>query len=245
MERGDAPRGLGTGKESSYGASFWCLRAARRRFSSEMRNLRVAVLLVLLDAPHADAQNLLPNPAFASGVGGWTASGPSLATFQWLNLPGPDGRPGIARLQISGPGSGFASACVPVVAGRTYSWGASFLPETGSGQVILDFFSNASCQGTTVVGEVWGPPALPPGRWTFLPSPNVLAPPSAMSVLFRITCSTGAAGFAVTDVDNVYFGFQGTQPPGIQDVPALTAPVALAFLFALALSGLRLLQRGC
>ena len=56
MERGDAPRGLGTGKESSYGASFWCLRAARRRFSSEMRNLRVAVLLVLLDALHADAQ---------------------------------------------------------------------------------------------------------------------------------------------------------------------------------------------
>lgn len=206
-----------------------------------MRVVAVGFAL-LVAAPPAAAQNLLPDPAFTSGVGGWTAVGASPATIQWLGFAGPDGSLGIARLQFSGPGSGFAHACVPVVGGRTYSWGGSFFPRSASAQIILDFFPNGSCLGVVVVGETFGPPAFTSGVWQFEPGPDVTAPPSAGSVLFRITATTGASETGVIDVDNVYFGPQGTPPPGVKDVPALSQSLVLVLSLALAIGGLLLLR---
>src|SRR5260370_13972606 len=165
--------------------------------------MRIAVFggVLLLAICPVGAQNLLPDPSFASGVGAWTASGASLATFQWVDLTGPDGVAGFARLRVTGPGSGFASVCVPVVGGQTYSWGGSFFPESASGQVILDFYSNGSCQGLTIVGETFGPSATTLGVWQFEPGPDVMAPASAGSVLFRLTGTTPFNGPVLVYVD--------------------------------------------
>ncbi len=107
-------------------------------------------------------------------------------------------------------------------------------------QVILDFYPNGSCQGLVIVGETFGPPTFgpnAPGSWQFDPGPDVTAPASAGSVLFRITASTGANATAVIDADSVYFGPQGTLAPGVQGVPALSRSMLLALSLALLFGG--------
>ncbi len=197
--------------------------------------------MLLLTIHPVGAQNLLPDPSFASGVSGWTASGASQAMFQWVDLAGSDGVAGFARLQVLGPGTVVASVCVPVVGGKTYSWGASFFPRSASGQVILDFYSNDSCLGLTLVGETSGPSTITLGDWQFEPGPDVMVPASAGSVMYRVMGTAPGNAIGVVDVDNVYFGLQGTRPPGVQGVPALSWPAVFLLAAALATVGLRVM----
>ena len=207
--------------------------------------MRVAAFgaVLLLTIPPVGAQNLLPDPSFASGVGAWTAVGASSASVQWIDFPGSDGVAGFARLQGLGPGFLFAQTCVPIVGGRTYSWGATLRPGSAtSGLVVLELYPNPSCQGFALVGQVAGPAASGTGAWQFEPAPDVIAPASAGSVMFRATLVVPGNGVGLIDFDNVYFGPQGTLPPGVKDVPALSWPAVCVFAALLATMGLRLLR---
>lgn len=199
-------------------------------------------LAFLVAALRADGQNLLPDPAFSSGVGALTPNGAIPSTITWINLAGPDGARGFARLQFLGPGAGFAAACLPVIGGRTYSYGATFSPIGASAQIVLEFYPNGSCQGLLLVGQTLGPPVFAGSGWQFDPGPDLTAPASAGSVQFRLGGVTGASTSVTVDIDNIYFGLQGTGPPGIQDVPALSGSQLLVLALALAIGGLFLIR---
>ncbi|HTQ08716.1 MAG TPA: hypothetical protein VMI31_01455 [Fimbriimonadaceae bacterium] len=213
--------------------------SAHRARSSFVRRIALASFALAFGGLPANAQNLLLDPQFNHGIGGFVTLPPG--TLQWSAVPGPDNAPGVGSLRTLGPGLAFAKECVPVVAGRTYSWGASLKPESAAAWVILYFFANGTCSGSTILSEVDGP-VVTGSEWQFMPSPDATAPAGASSVQFVVETTVGGAGLGGVDIDNVYFGLQGTSPPGLPYLPALSRPMAFLLAGALAVVGMRVLQ---
>jgi hypothetical protein len=204
------------------------------------RGAALASFALALGALPADAQNLLPDPRFNQGLGGFSAV--AFSTIQWSAAPGADGAPGFGSLRVGGPASAIAGACVPVAPGRIYSWGASLNPRSAILFVTLYFYADGTCQGPALLSTVFGPAALNSNAWQFEPGPDATAPAGANSVQFTVIANVAINGSGGVDFDNVYFGSLGTLPPGVVDVPALSRPLALLLAAALAIAGLRFLR---
>jgi hypothetical protein len=218
-----------------------------------MRFRDVSILIafaLLCVAQSAGAQNLIADPTFSSGVSAWATRGEVPQELEWSGAPGADGAPGFGRLTalLGGPGTFFATVCLPVSTGTTYSWGG-FLrlaepaePQAAQAALTVLFFGSSDCSGppasldvTTaqVVGSIRDDPA-----WYLRSGPDVVAPPGALSVAFEIRLSLTYSGAFTVDFDNVYFGPQGTGPPmAAVGVPTVSEVAFWVFAVLLALAG--------
>jgi hypothetical protein len=102
----------------------------------------------------------------------------------------------------------------------------------------LVFFAESSCNGAGLL-EARAPAITSfnsvPGFWYFTPGPDVVAPPTAMSVAFELVLEIPAPITGSVDFDNVYFGPQGLGPPAVPvSVPTLSGSVLPLFAAALA-----------
>jgi hypothetical protein len=214
-----------------------------------MKKLFAAALFGLLGFDFAAAQNLIPDPTFSAGVSGWTIRPPATSTrLDWNEGAGADGAPGFARLSgFLGPGATFATICLPVEAGTTYSWGG-FLrrPMLSSTLFTLSFYAGPSC-GDPFLLQVFGPPVVSnanPYIWYLRSGQDIAAPPLAVSVAFEVDVIAAAGPPITVDFDNVYFGPQGTGPPvEAVSVPTLSSSVFLLLAAALAAAGVWHLTR--
>jgi hypothetical protein len=208
-----------------------------------MKKLLAAALFGLSGLDSAAAQNLIPDPTFSSGVSGWTVRAPDTTTrVDWNEGAGADGASGFARLGgFPGPGAAFATICLPVEAGTSYSWGG-FLrrPMLSSTLFTLSFFAGPSC-GDPFLLQVFGPPVVSnanPDTWYLRAGQDIVAPPLAVSVAFEVELLTVAGPSFSVDFDNVYFGPQGTGPPTeAVSVPTLSGSAFLVLAAALAAAG--------
>ena len=195
-----------------------------------------AALFGLAGLESLAAQNLIPDPTFSSGVSGWAVRASDFTTrVDWNSGPGADGAPGFASMVgFRGPGAAFATICLPVEAGTSYSWGG-FLrqPMPSSTEFDLVFYAGSSCDGQLLL-QVFSPAVgsnADPSTWYLRSGEDVVAPPLAVSVGFEVELNTGAAtpgnSFRV-DFDNVFFGRQGTGPPmETVSVPTLSGSLFL------------------
>lgn len=191
------------------------------------------------------AQNLIPDPSFASGVSAWSATAPGTLQFE----PSESRHLGTGSLSfsISATGTSFLSTCVPVSAGTTYAWGHSLNfpsgPATNGIYWGLTFFDGAGCTGTNLGGNLQPPvTGNPRDQWIDYPNPNVVAPPGSVSASYTFVYLL--ASNHITLIDDVYVGPAGTIPPflDVQAIPLLS-PLSLAalavILLAAGLNGLR------
>jgi hypothetical protein len=208
-----------------------------------MKKLLAAALFGMLGFDFAAAQNLIPDPTFSSGVSGWTVRAPDTTTaVSWNEGPGADGAPGFARLGgFQGPGAAFATICLPVEAGTSYSWGG-FLrrPMLSTTAFSLSFFAGSACSGQFLL-QVFGPTVVRdanPDAWYLRSGQDIVAPPLSVSVAFEVELLTIAGPSFSVDFDNVYFGRQGTGPPTeFVSVPTLSGSAFLLLAAALAAAG--------
>jgi hypothetical protein len=217
-----------------------------------MKKLFAAALFGLVGFNIAAAQNLIPDPTFSSGVSGWTVRAPDFTTrVDWNDGAGADGAPGFASMVgFRGPGAAFATICLPVEAGTSYSWGG-FLrqPMPSSTEFDLVFYAGSSCDGQFLL-QIFSPPVgsnADPSAWYLRSGQDIVAPPLAVSVAFEVELNTAAAtpgnSFSV-DFDNVYFGRQGTGPPTeTVAVPTLSTSAFLLLTAALAAAAVWRLTR--
>jgi len=210
-----------------------------------MRKLFAAALFGLLGFDFAAAQNLIPDPTFSSGVSAWTVPNPISDRLEWNLGAGADGAPGFARLHpLLGLTTSFATICLPVEAGTTYSWGG-FLrihDRLASTRLEIRFLPEPSCGGLGSLLDAQAPPLVGPSAnletWYLRQGPDIVAPPGAMSVDFEVI-STSVANPPITlDFDNMYFGRQGTGPPTeLVAVPTLSSSALLLLAAALTAAG--------
>jgi hypothetical protein len=203
---------------------------------------------VLCFAAAADAQNLVPDPAFRYGVTSWSAAGVA-GTFTLTFAPGTSVRlgSGSARLDLQAPATGTYGVCVPVAAGRLYVWGFSMYfpdPSRMSGLTEnVEIFDGPGCTGAVIGGRALLIIGVP-GIWLSGTYGTLPMPAGAQSV------RAGFGGFgtgtnqATAYVDDVFVAPAGTVPP-IEPVPEdvrfLSTPGLLALGAALALAAARLL----
>ncbi|MCM3877457.1 MAG: hypothetical protein NEA02_13710 [Thermoanaerobaculia bacterium] len=217
------------------------------RRPSSISRLTFVAGFVLAAVP-AQAQNLISDPHFASGISAWSPQVTPGITTTLFRDPGLgiDGAPGFAVLTGGsfGPISYSARTCVPVQAGVVYSFGGAvrFRSSQGSSAVFwLSFFSDGAC-GTPVsppppAAASTGASGLVPDWWTQCRGIGATAPPGAASaaldfVLFGISTSQSP----IADFDDVYVGRAGTVEPPFP-VPLLSRAGILALGVALALAG--------
>jgi hypothetical protein len=214
-----------------------------------MKRLFAGALFGVLGFDIAAAQNLIPDPTFSAGVSGWTIRPPATSTrLDWNEGPGADGAPGFARLSgFLGPGATWATICLPVEAGTTYSWGGFLrLPSPSSILFSLSFYAGSSCDGPFLL-QVSGPPVdsnASPDTWFLRAGQDIVAPAQATSVAFEVELLSAAGSPHGVDFDNVYFGPQGTGPPAVAvTVPTLSGSALLLLVAALAAAGVWHLTR--
>ncbi|HEX4960775.1 MAG TPA: hypothetical protein VF173_08045 [Thermoanaerobaculia bacterium] len=139
--------------------------------------LSVALTLLLAGlTASASAQNLLVNPNFDTGLGGWQVGGVPMVS--WDGTRDADGSPtsGSARAVWQQPVvTGIypvVSQCVEITPGTSYLFGGKvFLPPgqttSGSGFFVALQFGTSGCSGPPPPGSfVQTPPVLIPGSWT-------------------------------------------------------------------------------
>lgn len=215
-----------------------------------MPPVRIAVpgllLLALASAP-AGAQNLVPDPAFAAGVGAWTPSGVS-GNYAMTFVPGFSKRPGSgsALLSSDGPAGGTFTVCLAVAPGA-YDWGYSvFFPDaarvTGLNESAT-FFGGPGCTGASTGGWFIPIVATQTNAWIG-PTARVTIPSATRSVLLGFADLGVGGARPLANLDDVFFAPAGTVPPiePVPAVPAASGPVLLALASALALAALRVLR---
>lgn len=209
----------------------------------------VVIAFALFFAAHsAGAQNLLPDPTFSAEVSAWrtdSSLGPLVPmVLERQSSAGSDGAAGFARLTSvnGGPGSFAASVCVPVDAGRAYSWGGYLrfvAPPIAVVSFRVVFREAVGCNGQVVPPHtstlaLYGSDV---NTWQFFPGADVVAPPGALSATFEVYMGCGPCGPFSVDFDNVYFGPRGTGPPAAVAVPTMSEAAICVFAFLLALAG--------
>jgi len=214
----------------------------------------LAMVLGSLVPCQAQAQNLIPNPEFDSGITGWTP--PQFYNFlAWDPVHSAFGPGGSAVMNspfgIEGTLGSFSS-CVPVTPGVTYSWGGQYRFGTAIAtdfvQLSAVFFNDPGCtSGIFAADTVGESPQSPLGEWRILAGPDVTAPPGATGALIAVYFGSIAdAQTHSLSFDDVYFGRQGTVGPkqGFADVPTLSPISLCALALALGAAALWLLRRG-
>ncbi len=211
--------------------------------------LRLAVAIAALGlAANLKAQNLVPDPAFVSGVSAWKYQvAPGLPTNYTMTFaPGVSRRPGSGSGLLSSVASpGNYSVCVNVRGGVRYATGYSLLfPDpnrlTGFSEVFTEF-DGPDCTGTGSGGLVTL--LLPVNVWGDFKIPRTLLP-GTRSVQLGIS-ALGIPGVQpLAYIDDVYIGVEGTVPPidPPAPVPAASVPGLAALALLIAVAGLRVLR---
>jgi hypothetical protein len=216
-----------------------------------MKKLFAAALFGLSGLNLANAQNLIPDPTFSAGVSAWTLRFPLSDRLEWNVGAGADGAPGFARLHpLLGLVTSFATICLPVEAGSTYSWGG-FLrihEREATTYMTIRFLPEASCGGFSSLLDAQVPPLNGSSAnletWYLRQGPDIVAPPGAMSVDFEVVSISSQNAPLTLDFDNLYFGLEGTGPPReTVSVPTLSNSVFLLLGAALAATGVWYLAR--
>jgi hypothetical protein len=198
-----------------------------------------ALLLVLVTAGTAAAQNLLVNPNFDSDVSGWSFTTPG--TFTWDSTLDADSNPssGSGRLENGSTvafGTSFAAQCVAVTGGSNYDLMVQIrIPsgqtDSGYAMINVNFYNAASCGGSNV-GGASSPQVLSTttDTWVLSQVLNQAAPGTAVSAQVSLwTNKTEATGSLVVNFDNAAFGLTGTLAPTPTPTPTLTpSPTATA-----------------
>ncbi|MCQ4163325.1 hypothetical protein [Tahibacter harae] len=197
-----------------------------------IRRALLAGLTAALASAPAAAQNLLGNPGFGGGLDSWSDYGSQELSNGQRNYTGADvagvAGSGSAQFLLSAKaGNGVAiglSQCFAVVPSQSYNYGARVLLPTGqpTGQarvhIEVAFYSAPACEASLGTGgsqslligtdfplddSAWrGLPAGVPGTPASLVSPKTAASAQLRVYLMR----DNAAGGAMANVDNVFFG---------------------------------------
>jgi hypothetical protein len=223
-----------------------------------MRGVIAAMLLSCLGgARFLEAQNLLPNAHFTTGIAPWSFVG-GVGQADFDPAYDADGFGGSLRLRSDfGDLEARAGVCVPVSAGTVYSWGGSALlearyPAETAANFALEFYADDACtQETGVAVSSSGLFHLPNhpetdelDRWYALAGPEIAAPPSAHSARFTALLGTTLDVFPhATNFDDVYLGRQGTVPGRLlPDIDTLSITGMLALTAGLGAAALWLLR---
>lgn len=195
-----------------------------------------ALLLLVLTARPANAQNVLTNPHFDTSLTGWTASG--VVTFDATNDANGSPSSGSAHLTALGIGANSLTSagpgqCLPAVAGTSYDYGGkvflSAAPPNGFGFVILSFYSSTTC--TTFIPSPGGAGNHITSINVWLPSGGTaVAPVGAQSMLIQTNEGTDASnpGDFTVNYDDMFLQVSGSVVPAMP--PALVALMALSLL---------------
>lgn len=196
-----------------------------------LRPALLAGLAAALACAPVAAQNLLGNPGFDGGLGGWSDYGSQELSNGQRSYTGTDvaGAPGSGSAQLllgAKAGNGVAiglSQCFAVSPSQSYNYGARVLLPTGqpAGQarvhIEVAFYSAPLCEASLGVGgqslligtdfplddSAWrGVPAGVPGTPASLVAPKTAASAQLRLYLMR----DSATGGAMANVDNVFFG---------------------------------------
>lgn len=220
--------------------------------------MRAAVLLLslALAASTVQAANLVPDPSFQQGGGGW--SNPPGTGFFWDAQTGlfwdttrsADGLGGSARLQMPfGVSQVTAALCVPVPGAGTYSWGLNgLLPEGVEPREATIFFvelwTGGDCSGSSIVpSPVLNLNVNAPETWVAFVGPDIEVPAGVHSALLSLQLESPILnGPFAFEVDDVYFGTRAdlTAPPTI---PMTDTAGSTLLVLALAAMGMLLLRR--
>ncbi len=228
--------------------------------------MRVAALLLsfAFAVSTAEAANLVPDPSFQQGVGGW-ANPPGTGFFWdaetgmfWDTTRSADGYGGSARLQMPfGLNQVSAALCVPVPGAGTYSWGLDALLPAGverraSNLFWVDLWTGDSCSGSTVAVPGSGFSGLnfntlaggaTPERWYGLIGRDLEVPASVHSAQLWLQLESPIEdGPFAFQVDDVYFGPRANLN-GTPDIPMTDAAGSTLLFLALAAAGTLLLRR--
>jgi hypothetical protein len=176
---------------------------------------RISALLVvstLAVGGRAGAANLIQNGGFDDDVNGWVnAFGSTIEQGPSDALGNPTSGSLIAAATTAGNTSIGALQCVPVVAGKTYVYGATArMSELQSGNaafVLVDWYPQSNCTG----GQIANTAALPyfmqlRGPWG--PTQKwETAPPGAQSAFFwlRANAVSNNQGLFRAEFDNAFF----------------------------------------
>ncbi len=207
-------------------------------------------LALLLLAPSARAQNLVPDPAFTAGVGAWQPAGIA-GTFTMAFAHAVTVRPGSgsALFTVGSPAGGAFTVCVAVQPNRPYEWGHwTHFPDAaktaGLGEV-LDIRDGPACTGSSIGGVAQPIVAGPIGSWSGGLRHSFTTPAAARSIRAGFSASGAGGSQALVYVDDVYLAIAGTVPPvdpplsAAANVPALAPLAAAALAAALAWAGAR------
>jgi hypothetical protein len=180
------------------------------------RRLWLPVALTLLLSSHAapsPAQNLLVNPGFDTGLGGWQLADPSTTsvTVSWDGAHDADGSPssGSAKAVWQAPSvSGLSSAifqCVEVTPGASYIFGGKVFipagPVPGSAFFNVIPYPSHGCSGApppSLFGST--PPVTTRNRWV---ETTATIHPFGPSVLIAATFAPGSGGTFQVSFDDV------------------------------------------
>jgi hypothetical protein len=155
------------------------------------------------------AQNLLANPTFDTGLAGWDVASVLPSSFVGWQPVDADGSPasGSARAALR-PGSPGAlpafSQCVAVAANMTYALAAKVRANAGDwAPVAFDVYSNPNCTGTRIASGEF-PLTGTPAAWKGVGG-LVVTPAAAVSVRVKLSAQT-SSGFNDESWDDIYFG---------------------------------------
>jgi hypothetical protein len=201
---------------------------------------------LVLASPRAHAQNLVPDPTFAHGIGAW-APHSVVGDYSMTFVPGFSKTPGSGSALLSSTqGGGKYTVCVEVTGGAAYEWGFSMLFPDGNRLFGLseefNQYDGPGCTGASNFGSsltifpqqtnVWSGPT---NRSTLMPSTR--------SVEYGFSAVGGVQPLAY--VDDVFVARDGTVPPIDPAVPvsALGRLGTGLLAAAIALAGVRALHR--
>jgi hypothetical protein len=212
----------------------------------------VAGLLLVMAAGATQAQNLVTNPGFDTGVAGW---GPAVA-IAWDGTRDADGNPHSGSAQVTDVG-GFILTCFPIIrqcipgtftAGDTYSFGGKLFvrlgqpivqPPTG-GWVEVGWFADPTCSTPPVGGGI-GPTVNATGAWASSTGVSTVPPGGAAAAELRgATCDGDLGSAFLINFDDMFL-----TPAPVAVVPTLDGRWLAAFAVLLtALACMRLRRWG-
>ena len=184
------------------------------------------LVLFVLGAGSAAAQNILVNPGFATSLAGWTVESGVSAGWSPFDIAG-SAASGSALVTNSSGVAGFSGGltqCVVVVPSVTYSFRVRFLIPSGQAstarvQAALDYFSDPSCGVNTAGGFGNGTGAITSDfpAWSDFVIGTGVIPSGVASALVGVRLAKVAAGGLI----QAYF-----DEPSLAPVATLTIPAS-------------------
>lgn len=186
-----------------------------------MLRLLVGAVALLAAAAPAGGQNVLANPDFSSGLGGWEVLGSTWFTVVY-DPAGGFVAPGALQIFTAETplDQAVARQCLTVTAGEAYDVGGWFRAVPGQPDVLrgymgVTWFSGPGC--TSAVGSVTTNVSdATPGTWLKVAAQSLVAPATAQAAFVYLAFLRPNGG-AQGHFDDVYFGTHPTTPVELQE----------------------------